>query len=292
MESIFFGVLLLALFIFLINKWFNKKKTSWFKPSTPFPTKWRTILATKVLYYNNLNNENKLRFEYKVFEFLLNCKITGVDTTIDDTDKILVASSAIIPIFSFHDWQYINLNEVLIYPNAFDEKFNTQGENRNILGMVGTGYMEGKMILSKEALHKGFSNSSDKKNTAIHEFVHLIDKLDGNTDGIPQLLLEQQYTIPWLNLIHNKIKDIANNESDINPYGATNKTEFFAVASEYFFERPKLLKRKHPELYRKLEQIFDQKMATIQTKNLKHEINRNDPCICGSQIKFKKCCGK
>lgn len=292
MESIFFGILLLALFIYVINKWFNKKKTNWIKPTTPFPNKWRSILATKVLYYNNLSLDNKLKFEYKVFEFLLNCKITGVNTTIDETDKILVASSAIIPIFSFPEWKYLNLSEVLIYPNAFDEKFNTKGENRNILGMVGTGYMEGKMILSKEALHKGFSNSSDKKNTAIHEFVHLIDKLDGNTDGIPKLLLEQQYTIPWLNLIHSKIEDIANNESDINPYGATNKTEFFAVASEYFFERPKLLQRKHPKLYNKLEQIFNQKMASIKTNKVKREINRNDPCVCGSKLKFKKCCGK
>ncbi len=110
--------------------------------------------------------------------------------------------------------------------------------------MVGTGYTEGKMILSKQALHHEFRNETDKKNTAIHEFVHLIDKADGNTDGIPALLLEKQYTLPWIDLIQKKI-----------------------------------------------EEIFDQKMAKKLKKSSSHEINRNDPCPCGSGKKYKKCCG-
>ena len=67
--------------------------------------------------------------------------------------------------------------------------------------MVGTGYMDGKMVLSKPALHHGFVNDSDKKNTAIHEFVHLIDKFDGSVDGIPALLLEKQYIFADLDLL-------------------------------------------------------------------------------------------
>ena len=67
------------------------------------------------------------------------------------------------------------------------------------------------------------------------------------------MLLEKQYTIPWIDLIQKKIAEIYEGESDINPYDATNKTEFFAVISEYFFERPKLLQQKHPKLYSLLE---------------------------------------
>ncbi len=70
--------------------------------------------------------------------------------------------------------------------------------------MVGYGYMDGKMILSKKALRQGFDNKSDKKNTAIHEFVHIIDKADRTMDGIPQLLLDKQYAIPWLEQIKKK----------------------------------------------------------------------------------------
>jgi Mlc titration factor MtfA (ptsG expression regulator) len=132
--------------------------------------------------------------------------------------------------------------------------------------MVGTGYMDGKMILSKKALHHGFKNETDKKNTAIHEFVHLIDKMDGEIDGVPEVLLEKQYILPWLDLMDQKIKEINKGKSDINAYGGTSKIEFFTVASEYFFERPKLLSKKHPELYKLLEQIFKQDMINISLK--------------------------
>ena len=129
----------------------------------------------------------------------------------------------------------------MVYPSLFNKNFETEGSGRQIAGMVGSGYMEGMMILSKHALKLGFANASDKKNTAIHEFVHLIDKTDGSIDGVPELLLEKQYTIPWIDLIGKKIDEIYKNKSDINPYGGTNKAEFFSVVSEYFFERPKLL---------------------------------------------------
>ena len=59
-------------------------------------------------------------------------------------------------------------------------------------------------------------------------------------------------------MMHKNIQDMMKDRSDINPYGATNQAEFFAVVSEYFFERPDLLQRKHPELYGMLEQIFRQ----------------------------------
>ena len=92
--------------------------------------------------------------------------------------------------------------------------------------------------------------------------------------------------------MHKKIEDIYKSKSDINPYGATSKVEFFAVISEYFFERPKLLKQKHPELYKNLEQIFNQNLSKGFDMSTVREIQRNDPCPCGSGQKYKRCCGK
>ena len=292
MEKIFALFIIIGVIGVLIYSFKKLNNSTWKKPIKPFPASWRKTLFENVQFYNNLEAAEKLTFETKVQEFLLNINISGVETEVNEYDRVLVAASAIIPIFAFPNWQYFNLKEVLIYPGLFNEEFNTNGEKRAIAGMVGTGYMEGKMILAKQALYQGFRNESDKKNTAIHEFVHLIDKADGNIDGIPSLLLEKQYTIPWIDLIQKKIEEIYEGKSDINPYGATNKTEFFAVISEYFFERPKLLKQKHPELYKLLEIIFDQKMAKKLKKNSSIEINRNDPCPCGSGKKYKHCCGK
>lgn len=268
------------------------KKDDWVKPPQPFPKEWRTILVREINFYNSLSKTEKTKFEFKVHEFILNYRITGIQVNVDITDKLMVASSGVIPIFQFPKWRYTNLFEILLYPDMFNDTFETTGPGRRILGMVGTGYMEGKMILSKPALHHGFDNASDKKNTAIHEFVHLIDKMDGSIDGIPELLMERPYILPWLDLMNEKMDEIYAEESDINPYGGKNKIEFFAVACEYFFERPKLLEKKHPELYDHLEKVFKQDMTERNLKKQVNRIGRNSPCPCDSGLKFKKCCGR
>ncbi|WP_114792436.1 M90 family metallopeptidase [Niabella yanshanensis] len=225
----------------------------------PLPTKYKELLQEHVAFYKALGEKQKAAFDKRVQHFLATTTITGVGAHVEDLDRVLIAASAVIPIFHFPDWEYVNLQEVLLYPETFNESFEQQGSDRNILGMVGTGGMNNTMILSKHALREGFSNKTDKSNTAIHEFVHLIDKTDGATDGIPEILLQHQYVMPWLNLMHENIKEIRANKSDINPYASTNQQEFLAVAAEYFFERPQLMKIKHPELYEMLEKIFRQK---------------------------------
>lgn len=224
------------------------------------------ILKNNVSFYTALSESARIRFEQRVQHFLAGVRITGVKTEVEDIDRVLIGASAIIPIFSFPDWEYINLHEVLLYPDIFSEGFEQTGDNRQVMGMVGNGAMQHIMILSKSALREGFSNKTDKNNTAIHEFVHLIDKTDGDVDGVPGVLLQHQYTLPWINMMHKNIQEIINNHSDINPYASVNQAEFFAVVAEYFFERPDLLEKKHPDLYNMLSQIFKQKEeATDET---------------------------
>ena len=285
----FLQVLFLIVLLYLLYRLIGSKQ--WKKPEHQFPEKWRSILQEKISFYNSLSAEDKLIFEYEIQEFLLNHKITGVEVEVSLTDRILVAASAVIPIFGFPQWKYLNLQEVILFPNTFNKNFDFTAPDRNILGQVGSGYMEGKMILSKPALHQGFSNAMDKKNTAIHEFVHLLDKGDGIIDGIPSALIGKQYAIPWIDLIHKKMDEIFADKSDINPYGGTNRAEFFAVTSEYFFERPKLLSLKHPALYEALTLVFRQEMKDRNLHQKKKDIGRNSPCPCGSGKKYKKCCG-
>ena len=264
------------------------------KPTTQFPDTWRKILDEKVLFYHNLNLQEKLRFEFDIQRFLANVRITGVHTEIDITDKLLVASSAAIPVFGFPEWNYTFLNEVLLYPSSFDSSYNINSKEEMITGMVGSGAMEGKMILSKPSLHRGFDNTTDKQNVGVHEFIHLLDKEDGEIDGIPATLHGKEYSLPWLELIRKKTAEIMKGKSDINEYAATHQREFLTVAGEYFFERPDQLKQNHPELYDLLAIAFKQDTATTLriTRRAKNEIGRNDPCPCGSGMKYKRCCGK
>ena len=220
------------------------------------PVQIREILAARVPYYIRLPENKKTVFEERAKQFLRKVKITGVKTLVEDTDRVLIAASALIPIFNFPNWEYKNLHEVLLYPGAFNHDFEQEGYNRNITGMVGNGAMNDVMILSQAELRQAFINPYSISNPAIHEFVHLVDKLDGEIDGIPQAIMDQKYVLPWLRLMQHEIQQIRDNLSGINPYGATNEAEFFAVVAEYFFEQPALLQQNHPQLFELLEKIF------------------------------------
>ncbi|MFC3812568.1 M90 family metallopeptidase [Lacihabitans lacunae] len=248
------AVALLLLLALIIRPLFKKKKPN----AIPKEEIIKGILEKEVRFYQNLSSERKAGFYERVANFLSNVKVIGVDTTVDDTDKTLVAAAAIIPIFEFEGWAYTHINEVLLYPKPFDQNFNFEGEN-HIVGMVGNGAMQSTVILSKPFLRDGFMNDNNDSNTAIHEFVHLIDKADGATDGVPEVLLQHKYSLPWIKLMKDEMEKIRKGESDIDTYAASSETEFFAVVSEYFFKQPRLLKEQHPELYARLKTMFGHK---------------------------------
>lgn len=251
MESIL-GIAGIAIMAYLLSLAFRRKKVQ----SGLTDERVRNILQEEVAFYKKLDDQQKVAFETRVMRFLQRVHITGVKTTVEDLDRVLVAAGAIIPIFAFPDWEYRNIHEVLLYPGSFNEEFGQEGNDRNILGMVGTGPMQNVMVLSQENVRAGFRAGSDKHNTAIHEFVHLVDKSDGSTDGLPEALIPHQYARPWLKRVHEEIRLIKEGRSDINYYGTTNEAEFLAVVSEYFFEKPAEMEKKHPELYALLKSIF------------------------------------
>ncbi len=245
-------LLLAAIIIYTVTKLVKKKPGSTAIP----PANLKAILQEEVVFYKQLSPQQKIKFEEKLLHFLQQVKITGVKTEVEDIDRTYIAASAIIPVFNFEGWEYFNLHEVLLYPGSFNHSYEQEGEGRTILGMVGDGAMNHVMILSQQDLRQAFINTSAKENTAIHEFVHLIDKADGAIDGIPASLSDKKYIVPWLQLMHREIENIKDKHSDINPYGSTSEPEFFAVAAEYFFERPDLFASKHPELFSFMEKIF------------------------------------
>ncbi|MEI9946602.1 MAG: M90 family metallopeptidase [Chitinophagaceae bacterium] len=246
-----FIVLLLVVGIILIA--FRVRKD---KVINPLPENYQELLNHYVKFYRELDEKGKESFEKRAGQFLSAVQITGVNAEVEDLDRLLIAAGAIIPVYAISDWQYINLHEVLVYPGTFNENFDQAGTNRPITGMVGSGSMQHVMIITKWELRQGFINNNDARNTAIHEFVHLIDKMDGTMDGVPEIILERKYTEQWKHLMNVTIQQMKNHGSDIDMYGATSPIEFFAVISEYFFERPKALKGHHPELHEMLVRIY------------------------------------
>lgn len=291
-KIILLSILLILGIWSIIKIWGNKLKT----PKKKFPKQWRDVLSKNVFFYNRLTQEQKKQFEYKVHEFILNYDIIGAkghEETIED--KILIAAGGVVPVFSFPDWQWGNLEQILIYPSAFfgpEQNFRVSGSgvSGRAAGMVvgmqlhSKGYQQGKMILSYGAICGSFWNSKNKsnnynknqKNTIIHEFIHVLDMMDGDMDGIPMILINNPYRknktfsinqVLWREIVERKMIEINTGKSDIDSYGGTNTVEFFAVSTTYFFEDPFRMKDKHPQLYNILSTIFEIDLAveTIRT---------------------------
>jgi len=248
---------------------------------------WSSYLNQNVAFYRTLDVSDKSLFEERARLFLETTVVDAGQFKVTDEDRLLVASSAVIPVWGFPNWHYFNVREVYLLPASFNERFECGQPDSLITGMVGNGPMSGKLALSRPALHQGFKNSKDKQNVGIHEFVHLVDMADGDCDGFPERLKKFCYSIPWFELVEQKISAIENKQSNIRQYGATNKAEFLAVVSEYFFERPKMLKQKHPQLYQALTDFYQQDVMHIAT-DIKPK--RKAPCPCGSGKRYKHCC--
>lgn len=253
-------IILIAILLFGALFYFSasKKKKINNVLAEEFPQEWKDILTARVQFYKELSAEDQTRFENKVKKFFLSTTIAGVKgVEVTDEIKLLVASSAIIPVFLFDGWEYVNLNEVLIYDGVVEpnQKIDTESDGI-LLGQVRPFQTKHMMLLSKQFLIQGFESMNGKSNVGFHEFAHLIDQADGTIDGIPTAFMPEELLSPWTKIMYSEIEKIVHHRSDLNPYALTNHAEFFAVVCEYFFENPEKFKDKHEELYELMNKIF------------------------------------
>ncbi|GAA3966989.1 zinc-dependent peptidase [Hymenobacter antarcticus] len=270
-----------------------------------FPAAWRQLLSERVAFYLALSAPEKVRFEQQVQVFLATTRITGVQTDVDDMTRLLVAASALIPVFGFPNWEYRNLGEVLIVPDAWtlpdDPGHEVKPLQGTLLGSVQGFQNQHYMRLSRASLEQGFQNAVDQQNVGIHEFAHLLDEADGMIDGLPKAALPPELLRPWAEVMQREIEAIRAGRSEINAYAGTNEAEFFAVVTEYFFEKPEKLQQHHPELYELLTRAFHQNPQKrflrividprewLKTLRGPRKFSRNAPCPCGSSKKYKDC---
>ncbi len=139
-------ILLFVILLFMIYFFGNRARGVAYAPQdVDF-----SLLEKKVLFYSTLDQAGKEQFESDIQYFLSHTKITGVDTTVEEEDRLLVASAAVIPIFYFKEWKYLNLREVLLYSDAINMDFETTGNaNRNILG-IGGYWRFGRCIVTEQ----------------------------------------------------------------------------------------------------------------------------------------------
>jgi MtfA peptidase len=223
----------------------------------PFPDALRDVLLRRVSYYGRLSAPERARFEREVRYFLHEHVITGPrGEAIDDELRVLVAASAVIVAFGHPTFRYPRLRDIIVYPDAYGEDY--QVHRRGIrLGEVGG---QGPIILSARALREGFDDDADGHHVGLHEFAHVLDFAGGRADGVPAFMPWRSVR-PWLHLVHDETCKVKRRRSVLRRYAATNEAEFFAVATEVFFEQPCDLEQKHPDLYGVLREVYGQDPA-------------------------------
>ena len=118
------------------------------------------------------------------------------------------------------------------------------------------------VVLSWHDVVHGAACVRDGQNLVLHEFAHQLDQEDGSADGAP-ILEERSHYLAWARVLSEEYEDLQEaaekrRKTVLDKYGATNPAEFFAVATECFFEKPRQLSRKHPELYEELKRYYRQ----------------------------------
>ncbi len=248
-------------------------------------------LAKEVAFYRGLDRKDREHFQRLVRLFLEDVSIIGVDTTVDDQVRMLVAASAVIPVFGLPNWKY-RLSTVLVYPGPLSPSITGMEEgNQAVIGQAQT--TSGRVLLSKPHLLAGYKNPVDRKNVGLHEFAHMVDAADGSIDGALAAPGEDQEG--WRRLMEEALQAPERAHVLMDPYGFTNEGEFFACLTESFFETPLRLKEKNPELFDYLVKFYGRDpVATLKDarrgKQRPRKIGRNSRCPCGSGQKFKRCC--
>ena len=253
------GVIVVISIITALWAWrINTRKKSPRKAKVALSVNDKHWMREHISFYRKLNKTDKIIFEDRVGIFMADVTISKIGPEeLDKETCIYVATSAVIAFWGLPYYNYGNLREVLIYPSNFDMD-NSLNKRGIVNGKVHHGgLMDNTMILSLPALVKGFQIDNDKTNVGIHEFTHLLDKSDGQIDGIPQYLGEEDKKI-WIHLMKEAMENITAGDSTIPDYGGTSEAEFFAVVTTYYKECPSLLKIKNRPLFEFMESYFNQ----------------------------------
>lgn len=246
---------------------FFKKRRREKLRSAPFPAEWLRIIERNFPLYKRLPvaDQDELRRHIQVFVGEKQFEGCG-GLELSDEIRVTIAAQACLLLLHRDTNYYRDLTSILVYPSAYVPKVVDSAG----LGVVtedddprlGEAWSHGAVVLSWDDVRHGAADIHDGQNVVLHEFAHVLDGETGDTEGAPVLAHRSLY-VAWARVLgqaYEKLqRDTAlGNPTVLNKYGATNPAEFFAVATESFFEKPRQLKKKHPELYEELKVFFKQ----------------------------------
>jgi Mlc titration factor MtfA (ptsG expression regulator) len=235
--------------------------------SKPFPASHREILQNQFPLFSKLPYECQKVLEDLMQVFLAEKQFEGCKGfEVTDEIRLLVAAQACLLLIGNQQREYVKLKSILIYPKHYHSTSEQISENGIVTvsehTVLGQSWEQGLVSLSWESTKRGAANMKDGRNVVIHEFAHQLDQEDGLANGLPVLRSRCRYEA-WKSVLGEEYERLQNRiekgrKTIMDAYGATNAAEFFAVASECFFEKPRQLKRHRPDLYRELQIFYGQ----------------------------------
>ncbi|MCA9630292.1 MAG: zinc-dependent peptidase [Myxococcales bacterium] len=236
---------------------------------TPLDAEQRAILERNVPYLRRLGAADRRELEGLIQIFLTEKVFEGcAGVEITPEIQLTIAAQACILLLHRDTDIYPDLDVILVYPSAYKVPAG-HGEGGIVLeghqARLGESWTRGIVVLAWDHVMAGAAQPADGQNVVLHEFAHQLDGEDGAMDGTPDLGTRARYTT-WAHVLGQEFSELSERihtgrRSDIDPYGATNPAEFFAVVTEMFFEKPRALQRRHPDLYDELADFYQQDPA-------------------------------
>jgi len=253
--------------MFRFKKWRRKRLVR-----RLFPDEWLRIIEKNVPFYKKLPDVDKKELQRHILIFIGEKRFEGCGgLEISDEVKVTIAAQACILLLHRQTDYYPGLSSILVYPQAYivpETHYMPGGivaEGREI--RLGESWHHGSVVLSWDDVRRSAADINDGHNVVFHEFAHQLDSSGGRRDSTP-IIQDRSTYIAWARTLQQDYERLRrevgrNNDTLLDEYGATNPAEFFAVATECFFEKPKELQRLHPDLYRELKQFYQQDPAHL-----------------------------
>jgi Mlc titration factor MtfA (ptsG expression regulator) len=240
--------------------------------SAPFPPRWREVLEANDPTYRLLTESDRRELEAHIQVFLAEKYFEGCGgLELTDEIKLTIAAQACRLLLHRDTDYYPRLITILVYPGAyFASSVEPIGGGVVLHGeqiRLGEAWKSGVVVLSWDEVQADLRDIHDGRNLVLHEFAHLLDMEDGSADGTPLLESRSQHAA-WARVLGDEYERLRRDSvmgrgTVLDKYGATDSAEFFAVATECFFENPAPLRRKHPELYEELKAFYRQDPMTL-----------------------------
>ncbi|MBH8555586.1 zinc-dependent peptidase [Nostocaceae cyanobacterium CENA357] len=261
---IIFLIMGLIIIGILISPFLIKQRRSRVK-NRPFPPLWSAIIENNFPLSLRLSPIERRRLQGHIQVFVAEKQFIGCGgLQVTEEMRLTVAAIACLLLLNERGEYFPKLRSVLIYPSTYfvNETVATGNyiiEERRV-ARLGESWINDQVILSWEQVQQDTGNWKDGHNVILHEFAHQLDQEDGKAEGVPILQRNSDYAM-WARVMTEEYQQLCNDvqkgiKTVMNSYGATNPAEFFAVATETFFEKPHQLLKQHPSLYELLQGYY------------------------------------